>query len=1056
MKVRRSFFILISVLILVILLFNSKDRARGAVQKPLPPLSSSLLAASVPFSLTVSPIPAIPLGEQATIQITIKNNDTVAHTPFFAEAEVQPSADLVPNAVLQALPEQTERVDAQLMQDLADSPTKATDFLVFLADQPALEPAYQIADWNERGRFVYQTLQDHAEKSQKALREMLDSQGIIYQPLKIVNGLLVHGTADTLQKLAALQDVALIQANRVVYLPQRKLPLWPAQNAFQAAFQAATLANCKADNRNICWHVRKVNADRVWNEFGVTGQGIIVANIDSGVDYTQPALINSYRGNRGKGQFEHNYNWYDAVESSLEPIDTLYSSHGTSTMSMMVGRGDGSAEMPAIGVAPGARWIAARACNSGTCRTSDLLKAAEWLLAPTDLAGNYPQPSLRPHIINNSWAQEGGDLSYTKVIAAWRAAGIFPVFANGNDGTTKCGTALSPADYSNVIGVGATDENNKIASFSSIGPTKSGLTKPDLVAPGKGVVAATMGTEKYKSEDGTSFAAPLVAGAVALLWAANPALSGNYATTYDLLTKNSLPITDTAFNSTSYEKCSAAKTPNNIYGSGLMDIYATIKKAKVDISWLQLFPKTSSIQPKATQIITALLKTACLPGPKTYQARILVGANELPQQTPLSTTLNLVIPQTPNLATVKGMLIDSDTKQPIAGKIKFQTCPTTAVDQTGRFTLTLPISNPTGTFYPYTTAQTRVDFFITAGTYFAQNVPLTLTSGTTISPIIPLVFDTARIVLNTKALTTSLVAGESKAFSITLKSVGTQPLTYTLKIPTESFGIWRSDEQNGANLTQIRVPYPATTLNLGSSSSSAPLPLGFAFPFYSKVFTSVVLNAKGIVLLGTAGPAKSFTAGCLPVAETNEAAILPLHADLNPALSGKVSYATSNEGFVISFENIALQSSTLKTTATYTFQVLLAPDGRIRLSYQKLGPLPNDVSAGIQNNSTEIQELGCGTTLALTSGLTLELRPQPRSDLWLSLAEKEKGRIFMGETDSPTLTLQWTTPMGSQPYRSAVLIQTNAQRNPVVRLPVEVTMSSGQQHFVLLPKIVRP
>jgi len=100
--------------------------------------------------------------------------------------------------------------------------------------------------------------------------------------------------------------------------------------------------------------------------------------------------------------------------------------------------------------------------------------------------------------------------------------------------------------------------------------------------------------------------------------------------------------------------------------------------------------------------------------------------------------------------------------------------------------------------------------------------------------------------------------------------------------------------------------------------------------------------------------------------------------------------------------------------------------------------------------------LGCGTTLALTSGLTLELRPQPRSDLWLSLAEKEKGRIFMGETDSPTLTLQWTTPMGSQPYRSAVLIQTNAQRNPVVRLPVEVTMSSGQQHFVLLPKIVRP
>ena len=58
-----------------------------------------------------------------------------------------------------------------------------------------------------------------------------------------------------------------------------------------------------------------VNADDVWGEFGVTGEGITVANIDTGVQYDHPALVGKYRGNNGDGTFDHNYNWFNAAGS---------------------------------------------------------------------------------------------------------------------------------------------------------------------------------------------------------------------------------------------------------------------------------------------------------------------------------------------------------------------------------------------------------------------------------------------------------------------------------------------------------------------------------------------------------------------------------------------------------------------------------------------------------------------------------------------------------------------------------------------------------------------
>ncbi len=71
------------------------------------------------------------------------------------------------------------------------------------------------------------------------------------------------------------------------------------------------------------WGIDRINANDVWTEFGVRGEGIVVANIDSGVQFDHPALVNQYRGNNGDGTFDHNYNWHDPRRSAVAPPGAL-------------------------------------------------------------------------------------------------------------------------------------------------------------------------------------------------------------------------------------------------------------------------------------------------------------------------------------------------------------------------------------------------------------------------------------------------------------------------------------------------------------------------------------------------------------------------------------------------------------------------------------------------------------------------------------------------------------------------------------------------------------
>ncbi|MEO8082362.1 MAG: S8 family serine peptidase [Ardenticatenales bacterium] len=260
-----------------------------------------------------------------------------------------------------------------------------------------------------------------------------------------------------------------------------------------------------------------VGAPSAWRR-GIDGAGVVVAIFDAGVDWLHPALMNRYRGRDG----DHNYDWMDFVDALKRPRDVL--GHGTGVAGLAVGV-DASG---ALGVAPGAEWIAVRAFDAqGAAGDRNLLRGGEWLMAPTNLDLRAPRPELAPDVVNASWTLENGvDPLFEPILAAWRALGITAVFAAGNDDTDigAVGAARKPAAAADAIAVGAVDDAGRIWRLSLGGPTWDDRIKPDVLAPGVEVLTAGI-DGSYDRKDGTSMAAPQVSGAAALLLSAQPDLT---------------------------------------------------------------------------------------------------------------------------------------------------------------------------------------------------------------------------------------------------------------------------------------------------------------------------------------------------------------------------------------------------------------------------------------------------------------------------------------------------------------------------------------------------
>jgi subtilisin family serine protease len=374
-------------------------------------------------------------------------------------------------------------IEAKVLQQIAQK--GSAPFWIVLRERADLGAATGIHDRAARGRFVYRRLTGVAERSQARLRKLLDRRGIRYEPFWIANAIHVDSAGqDTLDTVAALPEVREILGRRVYHVPRTTKA--PAVNSPQTTE----------------WGLNAIHAPDVWSMFGDRGEGIVVANIDTGVRYSHQALVAQYRGNNGSS-FDHNYNWWDPNGECANntPCDT--NGHGTHTMGTMVGD-DGDPGQNQIGVAPHAKWIAAKGC----CLDTALISSAQWILAPTDLNGANPRPDLRPDIVNNSWGGGSGDPFFRPAVEAWIASGIFPAFSNGNGGP-GCGTAGSPGDMAESYSAGAFDQAGNIAGFSARGPSAFGGIKPNVAAPGVNVRSSVNTSDSaYSSFQGTSMASP--------------------------------------------------------------------------------------------------------------------------------------------------------------------------------------------------------------------------------------------------------------------------------------------------------------------------------------------------------------------------------------------------------------------------------------------------------------------------------------------------------------------------------------------------------------------
>jgi subtilisin family serine protease len=412
---------------------------------------------------------------------------------------------LLTTALPAALSAPPDKLDPALQKTLEQG--LPSDLVIEFAEQADLSAAYGMS-WQARGEYVLKTLQAHANKTQAGAVAYLSKLGLKHQTFLAGNELYVWGAdLKAAQGLAALPGVAYVRPPIIYYLD----PIVEESPAIQAT---------------IDWGIVDTKANQFWTAYGKQGEGMVVANIDTGVQYNHPALINQYKCQSNPGSATC---WYDPANiCGGTPCDN--NGHGTHTMGTMVAADDPGLTYIA-GMAPNAQWIACKGCESNSCSDFSLLACADWLLAPGGNTNN------RPNVVNNSWGGGGGDTWYQAKVTSWRAVGIFPAFSAGNSGS-RCGTLGSPGDYQESFASAAHSSTRTIARFSSRGPSAFGhtpYTKPNISAPGVSI-CSTVPTNSWScGYSGTSMASPHSAGAAALLWSCNPDLVGQIDQTFQIL-----------------------------------------------------------------------------------------------------------------------------------------------------------------------------------------------------------------------------------------------------------------------------------------------------------------------------------------------------------------------------------------------------------------------------------------------------------------------------------------------------------------------------------------
>jgi bacillopeptidase F len=368
-------------------------------------------------------------------------------------------------------------------------------------------------------------LRARAHTSQQQAVAVLRAAGV--EPvasLWMTNALVVEASAETLERLGQLKDIKSIVRDREVLAPTVSVR-WPG---------AAP-----------SWNLGMIRAPEMW-ALGYKGQGTVVAILDTGVDASHPSLSGAYGGK-----------WFDPYGENALPSDK--NGHGTQVAGLVAG---GALQASPVGVAPNAKWIAAKVFNNaGKGTLSAMHQAFQWALDPD----GDPTTDDAADVVNASWgfADEANQCvaAFEQDLALLRQAGVFVVFAAGNSGPGAL-SSVSPANYPEAFAVGGVDAEGAAAFSASRGPGAcDGKLYPNIVAPGIGVRTTDLSfgglvTGAAVVVSGTSFAAPHVSGAIALLRSAWPDAS--------------VELLEQALQATSADMGDAG--PDGTHGHGLLDV----------------------------------------------------------------------------------------------------------------------------------------------------------------------------------------------------------------------------------------------------------------------------------------------------------------------------------------------------------------------------------------------------------------------------------------------------------------------------------------------------
>jgi len=316
------------------------------------------------------------------------------------------------------------------------------------------------------------------------------------------------------------------------------------------------------------WNLTMIKADSAW-AMGYTGEGVLVANLDTGVEADHPSLHDNWRGFDPRYAGHPEWAWRDSLTQTTYPWDSSY--HGTHTMGSQCGIDSNTGDT--IGVAIGAEWIAASDVDRGgnlAERSGRYIKCLEWLTEP---AREQTQPWHIPATVSNSWGHslynfpnDPCDDRYWEVLDNMAAAGIIVLFSAGNEGSDglRVPGNRKTTDY-NAFAVGAVDESKNAAYFSARGPSPCVEFGPDAITPevtAPGVdVRSAYAYGGYTTLSGTSMSCPHVAGAAAILRQVNP-----NATVEQVLGALMQTAEDLGSNGN-----------DNTYGWGLIDLAAAIR-----------------------------------------------------------------------------------------------------------------------------------------------------------------------------------------------------------------------------------------------------------------------------------------------------------------------------------------------------------------------------------------------------------------------------------------------------------------------------------------------